>query len=235
MNRAILSLVLASTALSGCVTPPRLGTPPAPKPAASYATGASFAAPDAPWPADRWWTSYGDAQLDALIDEGLRNAPTMAQAAARLRRAEALIGAANASALPSISADGSLTVSKPSTEDGIPVLPVRQGYHDYGRATLGFSWELDFWGKNRAAIAAPMPPPRAYSSRRRSPPPMPTSRASTPIATCSPTPSRCAKRPSRWSGSGSSMASIPTRTSRRQKPGRPPPGPISPRPMRRSG
>jgi NodT family efflux transporter outer membrane factor (OMF) lipoprotein len=154
VNRAILSLVAASATLSGCVTPPRLGTPPMAKPAASYATSASFAAPGSPWPADRWWTSYGDAQLDALIDEGLRNAPTMAQAAARLRRAEALIGAANAAALPSISADGSLTVSKPSTEDGIPVLPVRQGYHDYGRATLGFSWELDFWGKNRAAIAA---------------------------------------------------------------------------------
>src|SRR5262249_10317357 len=24
----------------------------------------------------------------------------------------------------------------------------------YGRATLDFSWELDFWGKNRAALAA---------------------------------------------------------------------------------
>jgi NodT family efflux transporter outer membrane factor (OMF) lipoprotein len=78
----------------------------------------------------------------------------MAQAAARLRRAEALVGSATAASLPSVSADGSLTISKPSTADGIPVLPERQGYHDYGRATLGFAWELDFWGKNRAAIAA---------------------------------------------------------------------------------
>lgn len=153
MNRALLAIA-ASALLSGCITPPRLGTPPAPRPAAAYETTTSFAASATEWPSGEWWTAYGDPQLDSLIAEALQSAPTMAQAAARLRRAEALVGSANAAALPSISADGALTVSKPSTEDGIPILPVRQGYHDYGRATLGFSWELDFWGKNRAAIAA---------------------------------------------------------------------------------
>jgi NodT family efflux transporter outer membrane factor (OMF) lipoprotein len=29
-----------------------------------------------------------------------------------------------------------------------------EGWRDYGRATLDFSWEIDFWGKNRAALAA---------------------------------------------------------------------------------
>jgi NodT family efflux transporter outer membrane factor (OMF) lipoprotein len=154
VNRVIPALLAAATILSGCVTPPKLGAAPTPRPASDYQSNASFAAPAGEWPADTWWTSYGDAQLGSLIEEALRTAPTMAQAAARLRRAEALAGSANAAALPSISADGSLAISKPSTEDGIPVLPVRQGYHDYGRATLGFSWELDFWGKNRAAIAA---------------------------------------------------------------------------------
>ena len=162
--RSLLLLAAASTALAGCVLPPKLGPAPVAKPPADYATATSYAAPAAPWPADGWWHAYGDAQLDALIDEALVSAPTMAQAAARLRRAEALIGSANAATLPSISADGSLTVTKPSTEDGIPVLPQRQGYHDYGRATLGFSWELDFWGKNRAALAAATSDARAASA-----------------------------------------------------------------------
>jgi NodT family efflux transporter outer membrane factor (OMF) lipoprotein len=38
---------------------------------------------------------------------------------------------------------------------------VPQGYNDYGRATLDFSWELDFWGKNRAAVAAAVSDARA--------------------------------------------------------------------------
>lgn len=29
-----------------------------------------------------------------------------------------------------------------------------EGWTDYGRSTLDLSWELDFWGKNRAALAA---------------------------------------------------------------------------------
>jgi len=153
VKRRLLALLIVST-MSGCVMPADLGPLPTPRAAARYGTATSFAAPAAPWPTDEWWTSYGDAQLSRLIEEALRGAPTMAQAAARLRRAEALVSNADAAALPSVSTDGSLTISKPSTADGIPVLPERRGYHDYGRATLGFAWELDFWGKNRAAISA---------------------------------------------------------------------------------
>lgn len=163
MKNALLLLV-ASTILAGCVTPPKLGPAPLMKPASAYGTATSFAAPDLAWPADQWWNAYGDAQLDSMIQEALANAPTMAQTAARLRRADALVGIAKASTLPVISADGSLTVTKPSTADGIPVTPQREGYHDYGRATLGFSWELDFWGKNRAAVAAATSDARAANA-----------------------------------------------------------------------
>jgi multidrug efflux system outer membrane protein len=39
------------------------------------------------WPAARWWTRYGDAQLDALIDQALANAPTMVIARTRVAQA----------------------------------------------------------------------------------------------------------------------------------------------------
>lgn len=32
-----------------------------------------------------------------------------------------------------------------------------QGYNDYGRVALDLSWEIDFWGKNRAGVAAAAP------------------------------------------------------------------------------
>ncbi len=154
MTLGRVALLAPLALLSGCITPPHLGPAPVPKASAAYASTQSFAAPSAAWPADRWWTAYGDAQLDALIDEGLAASPTIAQAQARLRRADALAGAAKAPLLPSINADASATLTKPSTQDGIPVTPQRDGYEGYGRATLGFGWELDFWGKNRASLAA---------------------------------------------------------------------------------
>lgn len=147
-------VVAAAALLTGCVTPPSLGPAPEVRTPQTYSSAESFSAGPTAWPGDGWWRAYGDPQLSALIEEALTNAPTMAQAAARLRRAEALVGSAKATLLPSVTADGSLTVSRPSVNLGIPVTPERQGYQDYGRATLGFSWELDFWGKNRAAVAS---------------------------------------------------------------------------------
>src|ERR1700743_1045607 len=43
---------------------------------------------------------------------------------------------------------------KQSYNLGIPQPFVPKGYNWYGREALDFSWELDFWGKNRAAVAA---------------------------------------------------------------------------------
>lgn len=152
--RWLVPLLAGSALLTGCVTPPRLGPAPVPAPVTKFETSASLAAPTAPWPTDRWWAAYQDPQLTSLIEDGLAGAPTMALAEARLRRAEAFVGTARAATLPTVSADASATLTKPSTEDGIPVLPQRQGYHEYGRTTVGFGFELDFWGKNRAAVAA---------------------------------------------------------------------------------
>ncbi|MDN5513847.1 MAG: TolC family protein, partial [Pseudomonas sp.] len=38
---------------------------------------------------DTWWRSFASAELDALIDQALRNNQDLAAAAARLRQAEA--------------------------------------------------------------------------------------------------------------------------------------------------
>jgi outer membrane protein, multidrug efflux system len=40
------------------------------------------------WPAARWWTGYRDAQLDALIDQALADAPTMVIARTRVAQAK---------------------------------------------------------------------------------------------------------------------------------------------------
>ncbi|MBS1227466.1 MAG: outer rane multidrug resistance lipoprotein [Proteobacteria bacterium] len=141
-------------AITGCAQIPFLDQLAVPKDSQSYAASQSFAAPATRWPDDRWWRAYADQQLDTLIDEGLRDAPDLVAASARLRRAEAAGQVAGAPLLPQLSANGSVTEQRQSDNYLTPKSMTPDGWQDYGRATLDLSWELDFWGKNRAALAA---------------------------------------------------------------------------------
>ena len=49
-----------------------------------------------------WWRVFGDATLDALQQQALRNSPTLALAQARLLQARATLAATSASALPQL-------------------------------------------------------------------------------------------------------------------------------------
>jgi NodT family efflux transporter outer membrane factor (OMF) lipoprotein len=153
MHRSTIPL-LASALLAGCATVPKLGEAPKPAAAAAYATAQSFQAPPAQWPADLWWKTYGDPQLDALMDEALAGSPSLAQAAARLRAAEADARAARAATLPSLAANAQAAEVKQSYNNGFPAQFVPHGYNDTGRATLDLNFDLDLWGRNRAALAA---------------------------------------------------------------------------------
>ena len=153
-RRAGLLAAVSALALAGCASLPPAAPARIAKPPAAYETRASFAAPAADWPADRWWSAYGDAQLDQLIQEALAGSPTLASAEARIRRAAAVAAQARSRQLPSLTANASAQEEKQSYHLGIPPEFVPQGYNDYGKLTLDFSWELDFWGKNRAAVAA---------------------------------------------------------------------------------
>jgi NodT family efflux transporter outer membrane factor (OMF) lipoprotein len=152
--RSTLLGLLAATALSACATLP----PPAParlaKAPPAYAAAQSLAAPGRDWPADAWWKAYGDSQLDGLMDEALAGSPTLAAAQARVRKADSVAAQAHARQLPTVGANASAEEMKQSYNLGIPAQFVPHGYNDYGRVTLDFAWELDFWGKNRAAVAA---------------------------------------------------------------------------------
>jgi NodT family efflux transporter outer membrane factor (OMF) lipoprotein len=149
-----LSILMAALLTSACATMPAPTPARVAKAPDAYATTQTLSAPDTAWPVDAWWKAYGDTQLDGLVDEALTGSPTLAQAEARLRRAQALANQAKAARLPSVSANGGVDRSKQSYNNGIPADFVPQGYNDYGRLSLDFSWELDFWGKNRAAVAA---------------------------------------------------------------------------------
>jgi len=163
---ASLALFLTAGALSACANLPGETSRTTIKPVSAYATTQSFdsradANPRASWPADGWWRAYGDVQLDGLIDEALKGSPTLAEARARLDKAKATVGQSRAGLLPSLSAQASAVEDKQSYNYGIPPLFVPHGYNDYGQTELNFSYEFDFWGKNRNALAASVSEARA--------------------------------------------------------------------------
>ena len=138
-------------ALGACAALPKSSVGPDPSDLSAYDFDQSIAVADSAWPAADWWTGYGDPQLTVLIEEAVASAPTLRIADARLRQAEAAARQVGARLAPSVSANGAAQAARQSYNLG---LPVPQGWDDNGRATLDFNWTLDFWGQNRAALAA---------------------------------------------------------------------------------
>jgi NodT family efflux transporter outer membrane factor (OMF) lipoprotein len=158
-RRPALSLGAAAgaLALAACATPPGHEARPAVADIAGYQDQASFAAPAADWPSDRWWDGYGDPQLSGLVDEALKGSPTFARAEARLKLAAAQTLETRAATLPQVGASVQVTEAEQSRIEGFPpfiqqLLP--KGYLDNGRLELDASYDLDLFGKNRAALAA---------------------------------------------------------------------------------
>ncbi|KGB52489.1 RND efflux system, outer membrane lipoprotein, NodT precursor [Sphingopyxis sp. LC81] len=154
MPRTIFLSTAVFSLLAGCASVPDLGPRPVPAAAGSLESHATFARAEGAWPAEGWWQGLGDAQLDTLIAEGLKDSPDVAIAAARVRAAEAMAQQAGAALLPRVGAEGSAGGVQQSKNMGIPPEFVPDGIQDTGHIAATFSFDLDLWGRNRAALAA---------------------------------------------------------------------------------
>jgi NodT family efflux transporter outer membrane factor (OMF) lipoprotein len=104
----------------------------------------------AAWPATDWWKTYGDPQLDALIDEALAGSPTLKVAAARTRKALAAAETAKAPLYPQVTGSfASLRERFPG--QGLTPPPVAGTWNTINQLQLTLNWELDFWGMNHSA------------------------------------------------------------------------------------
>ncbi|GJI99037.1 outer membrane protein [Duganella caerulea] len=105
------------------------------------------------WPDAQWWTAYHDPQLDALIKQALASAPTLDVAAAH-------IGSAR-SALSRSAADLGLDVSgyaganrQRYSGTGLFPAPIGGAWFTAETLRLEARYNFDWWGKNRAQVAA---------------------------------------------------------------------------------
>jgi NodT family efflux transporter outer membrane factor (OMF) lipoprotein len=151
---AAAAIPLLGVALCSCAVVPNVGPAPQPDQLSALASQRSLAAPKADWPTPDWWLEFRDRQLDDLMIEALEHSPSMAQAEARVREAIARKQTARAALYPALGASASVNEEKLSYNYIFPKSAVPRNWNDMGEITLDFSWELDFWGKNRDALRA---------------------------------------------------------------------------------
>jgi NodT family efflux transporter outer membrane factor (OMF) lipoprotein len=156
--RSAAVILIAAIALAGCASGPR-PRPDLRLPAAYEAPQPAAAAATAQAPLDRWWTVFGDAQLDALVEQALSANPDAKSAAARLREAQATRTSELSRFLPQGDANASATRTDTHQLSGsapsIPglVIPGFQfsGVQDAYLANFDVSWEVDLFGRLIAA------------------------------------------------------------------------------------
>ncbi len=160
--RTLTTIVIALTAtvviaLAGCAS--SAGIAPSATlvdPAKVGVTTSAVAAPLAP----DWWQGFGDRVLTSLIDQAVAGSPSLRVAQARVARAAANAGVVRASEGPQLT--GSLDATRQRfTETGIYPPPLAGSVRDSATLQLGGSWELDLFGRNRAALDAAIGAQRA--------------------------------------------------------------------------
>ena len=164
---AAFVIALASTVvltLAGCASTEGIASQA--RPIAPAAVGiADAAAPGAPAVAPDWWASFGDPALTALIERSLVDSPTLKVAQARLARASANVGAADAARGPQV--NGSLDATRQRyTATGLYPLPIAGSIRNTATLQATGSWDLDLFGRNRAVLDAAIGVERAASADR---------------------------------------------------------------------
>lgn len=147
-NCKLLFLLIFFSALGGCST----GTPYQPPNTETPQTWRDIPASGTAATDPRWWSLYGDANLDALVDEALAHNRDLALAAARVDEARALARIADAQQAPSV--DGALQRDRTRRSDSTATrFPGALENNNY-RTQINISYELDLWGRLSSAARA---------------------------------------------------------------------------------
>ena len=134
--------------LSGCAIP---ASPPAVAPIAPAALGLGTAT--APLVTGDWWKQFGDPQLDRLVADATAGNPDLDTALARVRQAEAVLSSRRAEDGIDASFDGNAQAARLSGRYTIPP-PYAGTLRTVWQAQANLSWNLDLFGRQRAAIEA---------------------------------------------------------------------------------
>lgn len=116
-------------------------------------TVAALALRTTAWPQQDWWNAYGDPQLSILVGRARAGSPTVALAQARVRQAAALEGLAEAALAPQANLGVRSARQHFSANSNVPK-PLAGNWAWFNDASVGLSYEVDFWNKNGSAVRA---------------------------------------------------------------------------------
>jgi NodT family efflux transporter outer membrane factor (OMF) lipoprotein len=105
---------------------------------------------DAAWPDTQWWRAYGDPQLDAWMEQALAGSPSLAIAAARVRKARALAGVVESAEQPQVAFDTNLQRKRWPADNFYGPGDLARSTSWNNASLLGFSYDLDLWGRERS-------------------------------------------------------------------------------------
>ncbi|MDI1244080.1 MAG: efflux transporter outer membrane subunit [Rhodoferax sp.] len=108
----------------------------------------------------QWWRALGDDTLNQLQALALQANPSLKLAQARITAAQAAAQLTQSANGPQLSAQLNATWQRYTANGAIPP-PLAGAVENSGTAQLAGSWELDFFGKNRAALQAALGQERA--------------------------------------------------------------------------
>ena len=132
--------------LSGCATAVPQALLPAEQPK-------SFVGPvqaeSSVWPDTQWWQGFGDPELSVLVQKAASGNRDLAQAAARVKAAEAQSTIQRSALFPQIGGEALHTNGGCRGQACSQFAPLK----DYG-LTFNASYELDFWGLARDNLRA---------------------------------------------------------------------------------
>jgi NodT family efflux transporter outer membrane factor (OMF) lipoprotein len=138
--------------LEGCG--PDIGPLPKINQPSNYLTQKSFRAKTIAWPSDEWWKHYQDPQLNHLIAESLQNSPTLKSVEARIHQALAITQQGASLRYPQISLKGNgfRSYAKNEIHSFVDIEP--ETWSSSALGMLSFSYEFDFWKKNKNTFLA---------------------------------------------------------------------------------
>lgn len=155
----LLLALLPTLLLAACAPIPKLPTPAAALQGEQLGLASQEQAGLAS-PSSEWWQGYGDADLNALVEKALADAPSLALARARIARAGAGVEAAEAADKPATGLGLDLQ-RQLYTETGLVPPPIAGSVRNTATLQMGISYDWDFFGRHQAALQAALGQRRA--------------------------------------------------------------------------
>jgi NodT family efflux transporter outer membrane factor (OMF) lipoprotein len=137
-----LAAIVVALAMSSCSLVPNYQRPDMPTPA-HWATDVAGGGPNNASAPDAWWRAFDNPELTQLIDRSLSGSYTLQAAVARVEEASATAQIAGAPLYPAVSINGTGTRGQTLGTSGAQA---DRNQNLFAQA----SYEVDFWGKNRA-------------------------------------------------------------------------------------